>query len=74
MNIVKGIFHTIRFMWIGRFGGVINGGNYYLLKTIRVHKNARFKISNTYLEKMHKGDLFIVDAKAVFKIINTTIL
>ena len=65
MNKLKGIYHTLLFMWIGRFGGSIDGGGYYLLKTIRVHKEADISLSNLTINKLHSGSVFCVDAGAL---------
>ena len=65
MKKIKGIFHTLKFMWVGRFGGSIDGGDYYLLKTIKVHKNANISLSNLTINKLHNKAVFHVDAGAL---------
>ena len=57
----KGILHTLRFVWLGRFGGSIDGGEYYLLKPIRIHKTADVSLSNLTLNKLHNENLFLTD-------------
>tara|TARA_R110002020_G_scaffold467655_1_gene691352 strand:+ start:52 stop:306 length:255 start_codon:yes stop_codon:yes gene_type:complete len=61
MNKLKAIWHTLKFMWIGRFGGKIDGGYYYLLKPIRVNKNAGIELNNLTIHKLHGGAVFIIE-------------
>ena len=58
MNRLKGIYHTLMFMWVGRFGGTINGGEYYLLKPIRVYNDATIVLTNITIHKLHNKSLF----------------
>ena len=57
----KGVLHTLRFMWLGRFCGSIEGGEYDLLWTIRIYKSAVIKLDNLTLNKLHSNKLFLID-------------
>lgn len=40
---IKAFFHSIYFSYVGRFGGEVNGGVYYILWTINIYSdNARW--------------------------------
>ena len=61
MNRLKGVFHTIRFMWVGRFGGSIIGGEYYLLKPIKIHKDANAEFADLAIHTLHNKAAFVFD-------------
>ena len=65
INRLKGIFHTIRFMWVGRFGGSIVGGKYYLLKPIKIHKNADAEFADLMIYTLHNKSAFILDCSGL---------
>jgi len=72
-KLFKGIFHTLKFMWVCRFSGVIDGGIYYLLKTVYIHKNANVTFSNLTIHALHVNSVFHVDSEHLSELkIDTT--
>ena len=39
MKYILGLFHSIYFSYIGRFGGTVDGGSYYIWWTIHCYPN-----------------------------------
>lgn len=69
MKRIKGIYHTLRFMWLGRFGGNIDGGEYYLLRTITIRKDVDVSLSNLTIHKLHDGAAFFVECYSMAALI-----
>ena len=62
---IKAFFHSIYFSYIGRFGGEVDGGTYYILWTIHINGNVDTSWKNLHVYSMRKLDpLFYYHPKA----------
>lgn len=57
MKILKGLKDSVKFTWLGLFGGSIAGGNYYLLWTVHVWSD--IELSNLNIESKAEPVFFV---------------